>query len=49
MQKASQPVALVKNDGKIVGLLAMEDIIEELIGEVQDIYDIVPNDQMVEP
>ncbi len=49
MQKASQPVALVKNEGKIVGLLAMEDIIEELIGEVQDIYDIVPNDQMVEP
>lgn len=48
MQKARQTVAVVRNGQKIVGLLTMDDIIEELVGEMQDMYDIVPNEQTAE-
>lgn len=33
-------VAVVKKDGKTVGLVTMEDVLEELVGEIQDEGDI---------
>jgi putative hemolysin len=36
-------IALVRGgDGKVVGMIALEDIIEELVGEIQDEYDRLP-------
>ena len=36
-------IALVRDrDGKIVGMITLEDIIEELVGEIQDEYDRLP-------
>lgn len=40
MQKARQSVAIVRNGQKVVGLLAMDDIIEELVGDMEDMYDV---------
>ncbi len=37
-------IALVRNDeGKVVGMITLEDIIEELVGEIQDEYDRLPS------
>ena len=49
MQKAQQAVAIVRNGPKVVGLLAMDDIVEELVGDMPDRYDTVPNEQPIEP
>ena len=39
-QKEKQHMAFVKSKtGKIVGLITMEDILEELVGEIDDEYD----------
>jgi len=46
MQKSKQHLALVKDEYKIVGLITVEDILEELVGELEDKYDIVPNDNI---
>lgn len=35
-------IALVTDGGKILGLLAMEDIVEELVGDIKDEYDRLP-------
>ena len=36
-------IALVRNTaGKIVGLMTLEDVLEELVGEIQDEYDRLP-------
>lgn len=45
MQKARQSVAIVRNGEKVVGLLSIDDVIEELVGDMPDMYDIVPNEQ----
>ena len=37
-------VAIVKDDqGKTVGLVTLEDVIESVVGEIEDEYDILPN------
>jgi CBS domain containing-hemolysin-like protein len=39
-KKAKRPMALVRNDeGKILGLITLEDILEEIIGDIEDEHD----------
>ncbi len=39
-RKAKRPMALVRDDdGRIVGLLTLEDILEEIIGDIEDEHD----------
>ena len=35
-------IAMVRDRGTIVGMITLEDIIEELVGEIHDEYDRVP-------
>ncbi len=35
-------IALVMNESKVLGLLTMEDIVEELVGDIRDEYDHLP-------
>jgi CBS domain containing-hemolysin-like protein len=45
MQKMHMHIALVQNEyGDVIGMVTMEDIIEELIGDVQD-----EGDQEIQP
>ncbi|MCM1296068.1 MAG: hemolysin family protein [Muribaculaceae bacterium] len=39
LQEQQVPQAIVKDDNTIVGLISMEDILEELVGEIDDKYD----------
>lgn len=39
LQKEQVPQAIVKNNNNIAGLISMEDILEELVGEIDDKYD----------
>ncbi len=42
-KKAKRPMALVRNEeGKILGLLTLEDILEEIIGDIEDEHDQPP-------
>jgi putative hemolysin len=39
-RKAKRPMALVRDDdGKIVGLLTLEDVLEEIVGDIEDEHD----------
>jgi len=39
-RKAKRPMALVRDDaGKILGLLTLEDVLEEIVGELEDEHD----------
>ncbi len=40
LQEQQIPQAIVKDGDKISGLISMEDILEELVGEIEDKYDI---------
>jgi CBS domain containing-hemolysin-like protein len=42
-RKAKKPMALVRDDGgKIVGLLTLEDVLEEIVGDIEDEHDQPP-------
>ena len=44
LTKGYQHIAVVKDDaGKIVGLITMEDVVESIVGDLNDEYDLVPN------
>ena len=38
-KKSQQHLAIAVKDGKTVGLISLEDILEELVGEMNDKYD----------
>jgi CBS domain containing-hemolysin-like protein len=39
-RKAHRPMALVRDeDGKILGLITLEDVLEEIIGDIEDEHD----------
>lgn len=42
MMKARQHICLVTDDDKITGILTLEDIFEEMVGEIEDEYDFFP-------
>lgn len=43
MMKARQHISLVTDDDKITGILTLEDIFEEMVGEIEDEYDFFPS------
>ena len=43
MMKGRQHICLVTDDDKITGILTLEDIFEELVGEIEDEYDFFPS------
>lgn len=44
LSKGYQHMAVVKNDaGKTVGLVTLEDVVEAIVGNIQDEYDVLPD------
>lgn len=42
MMKSKQHICLVTDEGTITGILTLEDIFEEMVGEIEDEYDFSP-------
>ena len=38
-RKAHRPMALVREEGKILGLITLEDVLEEIVGDIEDEHD----------
>ncbi len=44
LSKGYQHIAVVKNDaGKTVGLVTLEDVVETIVGNIEDEYDVLPD------
>ena len=39
LNQAYEPIALVEEDKKYIGIITMEDILEHIIGDIFDEYD----------
>ena len=40
-RRAHRPMALVRDDaGKILGLITLEDVVEEIVGDIEDEHDL---------
>lgn len=48
LQQRRAHLALVGERGKVTGLITLEDILEELVGEIQDEFDAVPQSVLSE-
>jgi putative hemolysin len=43
LRKSYQHIAIVRNsEGKVTGLVTLEDVIEAILGDIQDEYDLLP-------
>lgn len=46
-RKSHRPMALVRgDDGKVLGLITLEDILEEIIGDIEDEHDLPPTTRL---
>jgi len=43
MMKQKNYIALVENESQVLGMVTLQDILEELIGEIQDEQDLLPS------
>lgn len=43
MQGTRRHLAIVADGSRVLGLITVEDIVEQLVGEIQDRYDTVPD------
>jgi CBS domain containing-hemolysin-like protein len=49
MQALREHMVLVGGEGNALGLITREDIIEELLGDVDDKYDLTPDTEPIKP
>ncbi|MCZ7399505.1 MAG: hypothetical protein O8C62_07480, partial [Candidatus Methanoperedens sp.] len=45
-QKKMNIAVVVDNNLKVIGLVSIEDILEELVGEIYDEYDVEPKQEL---